>query len=162
MAMFLPSVAHGREDELAGILEKCLLREMNSPDSIEYNLALLEKAREGKEGVQKALYTACLAQLYSMRAYSDATGEWRKRSKELFIEALSNPKLLYDAKTKEYLVEGPRIERMLGYTNLESEKGFAFFQKFLVDNGIIDELKRLGCKEGDTVRLYGHGFEFFD
>ena len=33
---------------------------------------------------------------------------------------------------------------------------------FLVDNGIIDELKRLGCKEGDTVRLYGHGFEFFD
>ena len=39
MAMFLPSVAHGREDELAEILEKCLLREMNSPDSIEYNLA---------------------------------------------------------------------------------------------------------------------------
>ena len=68
----------------------------------------------------------------------------------------------YDAKTKEYLVEGPRIERMLGYTNLETEKGFIFFQKFMVDNGIIDELKRLGCKEGDTVRLYGHGFEFFD
>lgn len=68
----------------------------------------------------------------------------------------------YDPKTKEYLVEGPRIERMLGYTNLETEKGFVFFQKFLVDNGIIDELKRIGCKEGDTVRLYGHGFEFFD
>jgi GTP-binding protein len=51
---------------------------------------------------------------------------------------------------------------MLGYTNLETEKGFIFFQKFMVDNGIIDELKRLGCKEGDTVRLYGHGFEFFD
>ena len=68
----------------------------------------------------------------------------------------------YDAKAKEYIVEGPRIERMLGYTNLESEKGFVFFQKFLVDNGIIDELKRLGCKEGDFVRLYGHGFEFYD
>ncbi|MDO5133549.1 MAG: GTPase ObgE [Eubacteriales bacterium] len=68
----------------------------------------------------------------------------------------------YDAKTKAYLVEGPRIERMLGYTNLETEKGFVFFQKFLVDNGIIDELKRLGCKEGDTVRLYGHAFEFYD
>ena len=68
----------------------------------------------------------------------------------------------YDPKTKEYLVEGPRIERMLGYTNLETEKGFVFFQKFLVDNGIIDELKGMGCKEGDTVRLYGHGFEFYD
>lgn len=68
----------------------------------------------------------------------------------------------YDAKAKEYVVEGPRIERMLGYTNLETEKGFVFFQKFLVDNGIIDELKRLGCREGDFVRLYGHGFEFYD
>ena len=30
-----------------------------------------------------------------------------------------------------YVVEGPKIEKMLGYTNLDSEKGFAFFQKFL-------------------------------
>ncbi len=30
-----------------------------------------------------------------------------------------------------YIVEGPKIEKMLGYTNLDSEKGFAFFQKFL-------------------------------
>ena len=32
-----------------------------------------------------------------------------------------------------YVVEGPKIEKMLGYTNLDSEKGFAFFQKFLKD-----------------------------
>ena len=30
-----------------------------------------------------------------------------------------------------FVVEGPKIEKMLGYTNLDSEKGFAFFQKFL-------------------------------
>ena len=70
--------------------------------------------------------------------------------------------VFYDSKSKEYKVEGPRIERMLGYTNLETEKGFQFFQKCLVDNGIIDELRRQGCKEGDFVRLYGHGFEFYD
>lgn len=68
----------------------------------------------------------------------------------------------YDEKEKCYRVEGPRIERMLGYTNLDTEKGFAFFQKFLVDNGIADELKRQGVKEGDTVRLYGHAFEWYD
>ena len=33
-----------------------------------------------------------------------------------------------------FIVEGPRIEKMLGYTNLESEKGFQFFQNFLKDN----------------------------
>ena len=68
----------------------------------------------------------------------------------------------YDAKAKEYVIEGPRIERMLGYTNLETEKGFLFFQNFLQENKIIDRLKELGCKEGDTVRLYGHRFEYYD
>lgn len=68
----------------------------------------------------------------------------------------------YDEKAKEYVIEGPRIERMLGYTNLETEKGFIFFQKFLQENKIIDRLKELGCKEGDTVRLYGHRFDYYD
>jgi len=40
-----------------------------------------------------------------------------------------------------YIVEGPKIEKMLGYTNLDSEKGFAFFQKFLKETGILDELE---------------------
>ena len=67
----------------------------------------------------------------------------------------------YDEEEKVYLVEGPRIERMLGYTNLESEKGFEFFQKFLKENGILEELEGLGIKEGDTVRLYGWDFDYY-
>ena len=67
----------------------------------------------------------------------------------------------YDEEEDEYVVEGPRIERMLGYTNLESEKGFQFFQDFLKKNGILDELEKLGIQDGDTVRLYGLSFEYF-
>ena len=67
----------------------------------------------------------------------------------------------FDHSANEYVVEGPRIEKMLGYTNLDSEKGFAFFQNFLKDNGILDELEALGIKEGDTVRIYGFSFEYF-
>ena len=70
--------------------------------------------------------------------------------------------VFYDEKEDKYCVEGPKIEKMLGYTNLDSEKGFKFFEKFMEDNGIIDELKALGIKEGDTVRLYGWEFEFYD
>ena len=61
-----------------------------------------------------------------------------------------------------YSVEGPRIERMLGYTNLESEKGFLFFQNFMKEQGILEELKRLGISEGDTVKIYGHEFDFYE
>ena len=60
-----------------------------------------------------------------------------------------------------YAVEGPRIERMLGYTNLDSEKGFEFFQKFLRENKIIEELEEMGIQEGDTVRMYGLEFDYY-
>ena len=67
----------------------------------------------------------------------------------------------YDEQDKVYVVEGPRIEKMLGKTNLESEKGFAFFQKFLKENGILDELVELGIQDGDTVRMYGLEFDYY-
>lgn len=67
----------------------------------------------------------------------------------------------YDEAAQEYVVEGPLIEKMLGYTNLDSEKGFTFFQKFLKNNGILDKLEVLGIKEGDTVRMYGLSFDYY-
>ena len=60
-----------------------------------------------------------------------------------------------------FIVEGPRIEKMLGYTNLDSEKGFAFFQKFLKEGGILEELEKAGIQEGDTVRMYGFDFDYY-
>ena len=68
----------------------------------------------------------------------------------------------YDQKTKMYVVEGPRIEKMLGYTNLDSEKGFQFFQKFLHTSGILEELKALGIEEGDTVKMYDLQFDYYE
>ncbi|CDF45156.1 gTPase obg [Roseburia sp. CAG:100] len=67
----------------------------------------------------------------------------------------------YNEKDNEYVVEGPRIEKMLGYTNLDSERGFQFFQKFLKENGILDELEAMGIQEGDTVRMYGLAFNYY-
>ena len=67
----------------------------------------------------------------------------------------------YDKEANEYVVEGPRIEKMLGYTNLESEKGFTFFQNFLKLNGILEQLEELGIQEGDTVRMYGLSFDYY-
>lgn len=61
-----------------------------------------------------------------------------------------------------YVVTGPKIDKMLGYTNLESEKGFLFFQKFLKDQGIIDALKEKGMIEGDTVKINDLAFEYFE
>ena len=60
-----------------------------------------------------------------------------------------------------FIVEGPKIEKMLGYTNLDSEKGFQFFQNFLKDTGILKELEEKGIQDGDTVRMYGLQFDYY-
>lgn len=85
---------------------------------------------------------------------------------EYFPELLSTDSdepftVTYDEDADEYVVEGPKIEKMLGYTNLESEKGFVFFQNFLKDNGILEQLEELGIGEGDTVRMYGLSFDYY-
>ena len=85
--------------------------------------------------------------------------------KEFEIEYAADRNLPYTVEQNEdgeFVVEGPRIEKMLGYTNLESEKGFRFFQDFLKANGILDELKAAGINEGDTVRMYGLAFEYYE
>lgn len=84
--------------------------------------------------------------------------------KEFDLKSLSGVMLPYSVEVTEdgvYVVEGPRIEKMLGYTNLESEKGFSFFQKFLKENGILEELENAGIQEGDTVRMYGLEFDYY-
>lgn len=81
---------------------------------------------------------------------------------ELDLQIQDEPyTVVYDEKEDEYVIEGPRIEKMLGYTNLESEKGFTFFQNFLKENGILEELEALGIEEGDTVRMYGLSFDYY-
>ena len=41
------------------------------------------------------------------------------------------------------------------------KKVLHFFQKFLKENGILDELEKAGIQEGDTVRMYGLEFDYY-
>ena len=111
------------------------------------------------KGIKELLY-------YVSRTLSEIEEKPITFEQEFFPEEMSREAdeaftVYYDQDEAEYVVEGPKIEKMLGYTNLDSEKGFAFFQKFLADNGILDELEKLHIGEGDTVRMYGFSFEYY-
>lgn len=60
-----------------------------------------------------------------------------------------------------YVVTGTGVEKMIGYTNIDTEKGFAFFQRYLREKGIIESLEQKGIKEGDTVKIYGLEFDYY-
>ena len=76
-----------------------------------------------------------------------------KDDNELIIEKPTN---------NYYKVSGEKINKILGYTNLDTEKGMKYFQDFLKDEGIIKELKNKGMVEGDTVDVAGIEFEYYD
>ena len=103
--------------------------------------------------------------LYAVRRKLDAVGnEPVIYQKEYFPEIMydqSTPIDVYKADEHAFVVEGPRVDRMLGYTNLDDEKGFAFFQKFMKEQGIIDRLEELGIEEGDTVYLGALEFDYY-
>ncbi len=71
------------------------------------------------------------------------------------------PFVIEEIEAGYFVVTGVGVEKMIGYTNIDTEKGFAFFQKYLKEKGIIQALEEKGIKQGDTVRIYDLEFEFW-
>ena len=109
------------------------------------------------KGIQELLY-----ELVNVLSTIDRTV--KVFEKEFEIDYSSDKNLPFTVEIDEdgvFVVEGPRIEKMLGYTNLDSEKGFDFFQKFLKTSGVLEKLEEAGIVDGNTVRMYGHEFDYY-
>ena len=143
--------AMGEDEESARILEQ--LRKTFEPEGIR---VFPISAVTGK-GVKELLYF-----VNDLLKTVDTAPVIFEREFELQFQGdRSLPYTVEKAEEGVYVVEGPRIEKMLGYTNLESEKGFDFFQKFLQNTGILEDLEKAGIQEGDTVRMYGLEFDYY-
>ncbi len=110
------------------------------------------------QGVKELLYA-----VYRLLQTADQTPVvFEKEFDVNVLRAGSNlPYTIERGEDGAFVVEGPRIEKMLGYTNLDSEKGFLFFQNFLKDTGILEDLEKAGIQDGDTVRMYGFAFDYY-
>ncbi|MCR5053514.1 MAG: GTPase ObgE [Lachnospiraceae bacterium] len=156
---------------------------MKKPQIVAVNKLDLIPDESERKKVLDTLKDAFKDEPYSFYGISAVTGENVKEvlfAVKNILDKLPKEKIIYesefdikDLKKDEipytieiddgvYVVEGPKIEKMLGYTNLESEKGFLFFQKFIKEQGIQDQLKKMGIEEGDTVRMYGLEFEYYE
>ena len=100
-----------------------------------------------------------------MKLLNENPAEPKRYEKEYDVDAHRFDELpvnVYKESSHVYVVEGPRIDKMLGYTNLESERGFNFFQNYMKEQKLIDRLKSLGLSEGDTVRVGGMEFDYYE
>lgn len=61
-----------------------------------------------------------------------------------------------------FYVEGPLIDYLVYITNFQDYDSLKYFQKVLLDKGVINELKGKGVKEGQTIVIGEMEFEFFE
>ena len=59
-------------------------------------------------------------------------------------------------------VTGEKLKRLFQMTDFETDAGRVRFARQLRSYGLDDELRRLGVKNGDTVRIFNFEFEFID
>lgn len=59
-------------------------------------------------------------------------------------------------------VTGPMIQRFFDSTDFANDANVKLFARRIRNLGVDDELRKLGVGHGDTVRILGYEFEFFD
>ena len=50
----------------------------------------------------------------------------------------------------------------MGSTNFDNYDSIQYFQRSMINAGVIDALKAAGIKEGDTVRIEDLEFEYIE
>jgi len=61
-----------------------------------------------------------------------------------------------------FVVTGNWVDRLMAGINVDRDESLKYFQKVIRKRGIIDELKKMGISEGDTVRIGHTEFEYYD
>ena len=66
----------------------------------------------------------------------------------------------YEEDSKVYIIEGTFVDRLLLAVNIHDPDSLRYFHKVLMKKGIMTELREMGIKDGDMVRLNDFEFEY--
>ncbi len=61
-----------------------------------------------------------------------------------------------------WIVDGPAVQKLMRKVNLEDNESMYYFQKCLEDLGVNQRLRKVGVKEGDTVRVVDWELEWYN
>lgn len=61
-----------------------------------------------------------------------------------------------------WYVEGDWLKWLMSGINFDDRESFMYFEKMLREKGIIEKMRALGIRDGDTVSLYDLEFDFVD
>ena len=59
-----------------------------------------------------------------------------------------------------FIVEGEWLVQLMNQVNFDDWESLNFFQKVLQNSGVFEMLEAKGCRDGDTVSIYGFEFDY--
>ncbi len=68
----------------------------------------------------------------------------------------------YDEEEDVYTLSGKQLSKIFKSTNFNDMGSLRYLYKYIEKRGAIDELKALGLKEGDTIRIEDYDLEYWD
>ena len=75
-------------------------------------------------------------------------------------KAGSGQKFEIHVENEVYYVDAPWIEPIMRMIDVDDYSSLQYFQRVLINSGIIAKLEEMGINEGDTVNLEGFEFDF--
>lgn len=78
------------------------------------------------------------------------------------VESLSRGKVEITCEDGVYFVKAPWLLKIMNTVNFDETDSLQYFQRVLIQTGVIDALREAGVQEGDTVDLYDLEFDFIE
>lgn len=100
--------------------------------------------------------TAQLQKLPPILRYQPEPAELRP------LEELERDKVTVTQQDGLYMVEAPWLERIMQTVDFDDSESLQYFQRVLIQTGVINALREAGCGEGDSVDIYGLEFDFVE
>ena len=122
-----------------------------------FNAQLVEALKRDKQVRINGLGTFRLQAVAPRRSVNIASGEEKVYT---FDEGKKYEIIINEDGNFE--VTGKWINKIFNSTNFGDTESTNFFQRTLENEGVFEELKKMGVKEGDTVKVCDLEFDYYD
>lgn len=78
------------------------------------------------------------------------------------VETMENTEVQITRHDNVFMVEGKWLLQLINSVNFDDYESLQYFQRVLIQTGVINALREAGCQEGDTVSMYDLEFDFVE
>ena len=78
------------------------------------------------------------------------------------VETLQRGQVEVTQQDGVYFIKAPWLLKIMNTIDFDETESLQYFQRVLIQTGVIDALRDAGCQEGDTVDLYDLEFDFVE